>query len=206
VTCSYPSDTTYSIVVDDESKLIQTATMLKNGYPCVNAQTFTYNREAPSDAFKVPADYTIIDEKAIEESRALSKRAGQLFVEKKFTEALKLYQQGYEQYGSLNNGQVGADMLYMVGMCYPEMGQFDKMVETFLKYINEYSHLPGFDHAYYCLGLAYEELGQNEKALEAYEKCLLISEGIDEPDQYSITSAREHIEKIKAEQDNRPSP
>jgi tetratricopeptide (TPR) repeat protein len=80
------------------------------------------------------------------------------------------------------------------------------MVETFLKYINEYSHLPGFDHAYYCLGLAYEELGQNEKALEAYEKCLLISEGIDEPDQYSITSAREHIEKIKAEQDNRPSP
>ena len=205
VTCSYaPSDTSYSIVVDAESKLVETARMWKKGQPCVDAHAFTYNQENPSDAFEVPADYNIINEKGIEESRALYKRAEQLFVEKKFTEALKLYQQGYEQYGSLKNGQVGADMLYMVGMCYPEIGQFDKMVETFLKYINEYSHLPGYDHAYYCLGLAYEELKQNEKALEAYEKCLLISEGINEPDQYSVKSARKHIEKIKAEEDNRP--
>jgi len=206
VTCSYPSDTFYYIVVDAESKLIQTATMLKKGMPCVVAQTFTYNQESPPDAFKVPADYNIVNEEDIEESRALYNRAGQLFVEKKYTEALRLYQQGYERYGSLNNGRVGRDMLYMVGMCYPEIGQFDKMVETFLKYINEYSHLPGSDHAHYCLGLAYEELGQNEKALEAYEKCLLISEGIDEPDQYSVKSARKHVEKIKAEQDSRPSP
>jgi tetratricopeptide (TPR) repeat protein len=85
----------------------------------------------------------------------------------------------------------------MVGMCYPEIGQFDKMVETFLKYINEYSHLPGYDHAYYCLGLAYEKLGQNKKALEAYEKCLLINEGTNEPDQYSVKKAREHIAKLK---------
>ncbi len=205
VTCSYaPSDTSYSIVVDAESKLIQTARMWLKEQPCVDAHAFTYNQENPLGAFMVPADYTIIDEKAIEESKALYNRAGQLFTDKKFTEALKLYQQGYDQYGSLNNGQVGRDMLYMVGMCYPEIGQFDKMVDTFLKYINEYSHLPGYDHAYYCLGLAYEELGQNEKALEAYEKCLLISEGINEPDQYSVKSARKHIEKIKAEQDNRP--
>lgn len=197
ITCSYPSDTSYSIVVDDESKLIQTATVLMKGHPCVNAQTFTYNQEIPPDAFEVPTEYNLANEIAIEESRALYKRAGQLFVEKKFAEALKLYQQGYQQYGSLNNGQVGADMLYMVGMCYPEIRQFDKMVETFLKYINEFSHLPGYDHAYYCLGLAYEELGQNEKALEAYEKCLLISEGINEPDQYSVKKAREHIAKLK---------
>lgn len=205
VTCSYaPSDTSYSIVVDAESKLIRTARMWLKEQSCVDAQAFTYNQDVPSDAFKVPVDYNIINEKGIEESQALYKRAGQLFKDKKFTEALKLYQQGYDQYGSLNNGRVGADMLYMVGMCYPEIGQFDKMVETFLKYIDEYSYLPGYDHAYYCLGLAYEELGQNEKALEAYEKCLLISEGINEPDQYSIKSARKHIEKIKAEQDNRP--
>jgi TolA-binding protein len=205
VTCNYaPSGTSYSIVVDAESKLIQTARMWLKGQPCVDAHAFTYNQDVPSDAFKVPADYNIINEKGIEESRALYNRAGQLFTDKKFTEALKLYQQGYDQYGSLNNGQVGRDMLYMMGMCYPEIGQFDKMVETFLKYINEYSHLPGYDHAYYCLGLAYEKLGQNEKALEAYEKCLLISEGINEPDQYSVKSARKHIEKIKVEQDNRP--
>ena len=213
VTCSYPSDTSYSIVVDAESKLIQTATMLKKGYPCVNAQVFTYNQEAPSDAFKVPADYNIIDEKAIEESRALYYRAGQLFVEKKYTEALKLYQQGYEQYGSLDNGQVGADMLNMVGMCYPEIGQFDKMLDTFLKHISEFSHLPGSGEAHYCLGFAYDKLGQNEKALEAYEKCILIYEGLHEPDnqyqlnkQYQLKNARARIEKIKAEQDNRPSP
>ncbi len=206
VTCSYPSDASYSIVVDDESKLIQTATMLLKGHLCVNAQTFTYNQENPSDAFEVPADYNIIDEKAIEESQALDIRAGQLFVEKKFTEALKLYQQGYEQYGSLNNGQVGWDTLYMVGMCYPEIGQFDKMLDTFLKHISEFSHLEGSDDAHYCLGRAYEELGQLEKALEAYEKCLIIGEGIREPDHYLRKNARERIEKIKAEQDSRPSP
>ncbi len=207
VTCSYPSDTSYSIVVDDESKLIQTATMLMKGHPCVNAQTITYNQEAPSDAFKVPADYNIVDEKAIEESQALDIRAGQLFVEKKYTEALKLYQQGYEQYGSLDNGRIGWDMLYMVGMCYPEIGQFDKMLDTFLKHISEYSHLPGSDDAHYCLGRAYEELGQNEKALEAYEMCLIIGEGILEPDHYRfknarnyrLKNARKRIEEIKAE-------
>jgi tetratricopeptide (TPR) repeat protein len=196
---AYPSDASYSIVVDAESKLIQTATMLKKGQPCVNAQTFTYNQENPSDAFKVPADYNIIDEKAIQESRDLSERAFQLYKEKKYTEALKLYQQGYEQYASLNNGRVGWDMLYMVGMCYPEIGQFDKMVDTLLKHISEYSHLPGSDDAHYCLGLAYQKLGQNEKALEAYEKCLLIGEGIREPDQYPLKNARERIERIKAE-------
>jgi hypothetical protein len=207
VTCSYPSDTSYSIVVDAESKLIQTATMLKKGMPCVVAQTVTYNQEAPSDAFKVPADYAIVDEKAIEESQALYKRAGQLFVEKKYAEALKLYQQGYEQYGSLDNGQVGWDMLYMVGMCYPEIGQFDKMLDTFLKHISEFSHLPGSDNAHYCLGRAYEELGQNEKALEAYEKFFLIYEGLHEPDtQFQLKDARKRIEKIKADQDSRPSP
>jgi len=210
VTCSYPSDTSYSIVVDDESKLIQTATMLKRGMPCVVAQTFTYNQEAPSDAFKVPADYDIdiLNEKGFQESRALYNHAGQLFVEKKYAEALKLYQQGYEQYGSLNNGKVGADMLYMVGMCYPEIGQFDKMLDTFLKHISEFSHLPGFYDAHYCLGRAYEELGQNEKALEAYEKCILIYEGLlHEPDNlYPLKNARKRIEKIKAEQDSRPSP
>ncbi|MBC8470994.1 MAG: tetratricopeptide repeat protein [Planctomycetes bacterium] len=199
VTCSYPSDTSYSIVVDDESKLIQTATMLLKGHPCVNAQAFTYNQEVPSDAFKVPADYNIVDEKAIEESRALYNRAGQLFVEKKYTEALKLYQQGYEQYGSLDNGRVGAEMLYMVGMCYPEIGQFDKMLDTFLKHISEFSHLEGSDDAHYCLGRAYEELGQIEKALEAYEKCLDICEGIREPDQYRLKNVRKRMEKIKAE-------
>jgi tetratricopeptide (TPR) repeat protein len=210
VTCSYPSDTFYSIVVDVESKLIQTATMLKKGMPCMVAQTVTYNQENPSDAFKVPADY-IVNEKRIQESRALYNRAGQLFVEKKYTEALKLYQQGYEQYGSLKNGQVGWEMLYMVGMCYPEIGQFDRMLDTFLKHISEYSHLPGSDVAHYCLGRAYEELGQIEKALEAYEKCLIIGEGILEPDQnligkgilepdqYHLKNARERIEKIKAE-------
>jgi len=206
VTCSYPSDASYSIVIDDESKLIQTATMLLKGHPCVNAQAFTYNQEVPSDTFKVPADYNIVDEKAIEESRALDIRAGQLFVEKKYTEALKLYQQGYEQYGSLDNGRVGAEMLYMVGMCYPEIGQFDKMLDTFLKHISEYSHLEGSDDAHYCLGRAYEELGQNEKALEAYEKCILIYEGLQhEPDNlYPLKNARKRMEKIKAEQDSRP--
>ncbi len=199
VTCSYPSDTSYSIVVDDESKLIQTATMLLKGHPCVNAQTFTYNQEAPSDAFEVPAEYNLADEIAIEESRALYKRAGQLFSEKKFAEALKLYQQGYEQYGSLDNGRVGWDMLYMVGMCYPEIGQFDKMLDTFLKHISEFSHLEGSDDAHHCLGIAYEKLGQIEKALEAYEKCILIYEGLHEPDsQYPLKNARKRIGKIKA--------
>jgi tetratricopeptide (TPR) repeat protein len=206
VTCSYaPSDTSYSLVVDAESKLIETARMWLKGQPCVDAYAFTYNQENPSDAFKLPADYTIDGEEGIEESRALYKRAEQLFVEKKFAEALKLYQQGYEQYGSLNNGRVGRDMLYMVGMCYPEIGQFDKMLDTFLKHISEFSHLEGSDDAYYCLGLAYEELGQNQKALEAFEKSILIYEGQYEPDnQYPLKNARKHLEKVKALLDSGP--
>jgi len=217
VSCSYaPADTSYSIVVDAESKLIQTATMLKKGQPCVDAHAFTYNQENPPGAFEVPADYTIIDEKAIDESQALSERALQLYKEKKFAEALKLYQQGYEQYGSLNNGLyeqygapnkglVGWEMLYMVGQCYAELGQFDKMVDTYLKHISEYGHLPGSDDAHYCLGLAYHILGQNEKALEAYEKCLQIGKDIREPDQYPVKNARKRIEEIKSEPDSRPS-
>jgi hypothetical protein len=206
VTCSYaPSDTSYSLVVDAESKLIETARMWLRGHPCVDAHAFTYNQENPPDAFEVPAEYNLAEEIALEESRALHKRADQLFVEKKFNEALKLYQQGYQQYGSLDNGRVAADMLYMVGMCYPEIGQFDKMRDTFLKHISEFSHLPGSDDAYYCLGLAYEELGQYQKALEAFEKSILIYEGRYEPDnQYPLKRARKHIEKIKAEQDSRP--
>ena len=199
VTCSYaPADTSYSIVFDAESKLIQTATMLKKGQPCVNAEVFTYNQESPSDAFKVPANYTIIDEKAIEESQALYKRAEQLYIKKKYAEALKLYQQGYEQYGSLDNGLVGANILYMAGQCYGELGQFDMMVDTFLKHIREYGHLQGFEDTHWCLGLGYLKLGQNEKALKAFEKCILICEGLREPDQYPLKDAREVIEEIKA--------
>ena len=80
-------------------------------------------------------------------------------------------------------------------------------MDTFLKHISEYSHLEGSDDAHWCLGIAYEKLGQIEKALEAYEKCILIYEGLHEPDsQYPLKNARKRIEKIKAEQDSQPSP
>jgi outer membrane lipoprotein-sorting protein len=77
VTCSHPpSNISFFLVVDPETKLIQRAKLWKNltqaGEPVFDAQVFTYNPELPDGffEFKAPEGTLVINEQAVEESPA----------------------------------------------------------------------------------------------------------------------------------------
>ena len=203
IKCSYrPSNTSFFIVVDPESKLIRRAKLWKNlewkGRACVDAQTFVYNQEIADEVFEIPSGMTIVNEKEIEESDTLVNQGEHLFHnEKKYAEALEVYQQVYDRFPELN---VAEEALMMVGLCHRRLGQHDKEIEAYQKAISEYPHLKGWiDATYFYLGRAYMEQGQKEKALKAFENCLVAGEGVRDPDKFPLKDAREHIAKIKGE-------
>jgi len=97
VTCSYhPSNTSFLIVVDPKTKLMQTAKLWQNlkqaGEPDIDAQTFIYNKDISDELFEIPPGMTIVNEKEIEESKALFDKGENLFhSEKKYAEAIGIY-------------------------------------------------------------------------------------------------------------------
>lgn len=201
VTCSYrPSNTSFFLVVDPGSKLIQSAKLWKNlkreGRPCIDAQTFIYNQEIPDKVFEIPPGMTIVNEKEIEESQALFDQGEHLFHnEKKYAEAMGIYQQVYDKFTKLN---IAEEALMMIGICHRRLGQPEKSIEAFQKAISEYPHLKGWiDATYFYLGCAYMDQGQKEKALKAFENCLSAGEGVRDPDKFPLKPARENIEKLK---------
>jgi hypothetical protein len=203
VTCSYhPSNTSFLIVVDPKSKLIQNARLWNNlqreGDPDVNAQTFIYNKDIPDELFEIPPGMTIVNEKEIEESRALINQGEDLFhKEKKYAEAIAVYQQVYEKYSDMN---IGEEALMMIGLCHRRLGQHEKEIEAYQKAVSEYPSLNGWIEAtYFYLGRAYMDIGQKEKALDAFEKCLAAGQGVRKPEQFPLKDARECIAKIKGQ-------
>jgi tetratricopeptide (TPR) repeat protein len=201
ITCSYrPSNTSFFIVVDPESKLIRRAKLWKNlewkGRPGLDAQTFIYNQEIADEVFEIPSGMTIVNEKDIEDSQALFNQGEHLFhKEKKYAEAMGIYQQVYDRFPKLNTAE---EALMMIGICHGRLGQPDKAIEAFQKAISEYPHLKGWiDATYFYLGCAYTDQGQKEKALEAFENCLSAGEGVRDPDKFPLKPARENIEKLK---------
>jgi hypothetical protein len=210
VTCSYhPSNTSFCIVIDPKSKLMLKARLWKNlhqeGEPDVHAQTFIYNEDIPDELFEIPPGFTIVNEKEIEESEALFNQGEDLFhKEKKYAEAIAVYQQVYEKYPDQN---IAETALMMIGVCYDWLGQPEKAIEAYQKAISEYPNRKGWSETtYFYLGCAYLDTGQKEKALDAFEKCLATGEGVRKPEQFPLKDARECIAKIKAEQNKQPSP
>ena len=69
-TCTYPpSNMSFLLVVDPESKLIEGAKLWSNlqheGEPYIDAQKFTYNEVFGDELFEVPADMTIVGEEVL---------------------------------------------------------------------------------------------------------------------------------------------
>ena len=208
VTCSYhPSNTSFFIVVDPKSKLMLKAKLWNNlqreGEPDVDAQTFIYNMDIPDELFEIPPGMTVVNEEEIEESEALFNQGEDLFhKEKKYTEAMAIYQQVYENYSDMN---IAEEALMMIGICHRRLGQREKEIETYKKAVSEYPNLKGWiESTYFYLGCAYMDIGQKEKALDAFEKCLAAGQGVRKPEQFPLKEARECINTIKTEQDSRP--
>lgn len=117
--------------------------------------------------------------------------------EKKYAEALKIYQQVYDTYP---DQIVAEEALMMVGLCHRRLGQRDKEIAAYEKAVSEYAHLKGWIEAtYFYLGRAYMEGGQKEKALEAFENCLRAGQGVRRPDQFPLKEARQCIDQIKGQ-------
>ena len=201
ITCSYgPSNNSYSFIVDAKSKLVESAMMWDNlkmeGRPVVNTHTIIYNEDIPDTLFEVPAEMRIINQVEDEQSRALFDKGEQLFhKEKKYAEALEVYQQVYDKYPQMN---IGEEALMMVGLCHRRLGQPAKEIEAYEKTVNEYPHLKGWVEAtWFYLGRVYSEQGQNDKALKAFENCLKAGEEVRKSDQFPLKDAHEYIAKIK---------
>lgn len=203
VTCSYkPLSCSFDFVCNRESKLITEGKYWRNvdrrGPPVCHASSFTYNEEISDEVFEFefPEGATVIDRKEEEEADALFNEAEELFHNKKeYKQAINIYQKVYEKYSHLNKGE---EALSMIGICYDCMGQYEKAIATYKKAIKEYPDLRGWiESTYFYLGLAYMQTNQKEKALEAFQNCLILGQGIREPDKFPLKHAREYIEKLK---------
>ena len=106
--------------------------------PKYNAASFSYNKNLDNEIF----DFHIPEGALINgqnQADILFDQAEKLFhEEKKYEEAFELYKHIYETYPDLNNGQYAANALSMIGICYGQLNQPEKGIETFLKLIEEY--------------------------------------------------------------------
>ncbi len=202
-TCTYPpSNMSFLLVVDPESKLIEGAKLWSNlqheGEPYIDAQRFSYNEEFPEDLFEVPAEMKVVGEEDSQQAAALLAQAEDLFHnEKKYAEAIELYWRVYNMYPKLD---LSAQALAMIGVCHDWLDQHDEAIEVLEKATREYPHVKGWAEAtWFYLGLAYHETGQEAKALEAFENCLKAGEGFRDPEKFPLKDAREFIASIKSE-------
>jgi len=201
-TCTYPpSSMSFLLIVDPETKLIEGARLWSNlkheGDPYINAQKFTYNEEFAAEMFEVPPDTTIIDEKDVVQAETLFEQAEQLFhKDKKYAEAIELYQQAYDKYPHVG---VGSSSLMMIGCCHSHLGNKEKAIEFCQKAYREFPI--GWEGVIqFYLGGGYMDNGQTKEALAAFEACLADAEGKRSPDQFPVKNAREAIVKLKGEQ------
>ncbi len=63
------------------------------------------------------------------------------------------------------------DILYNLGMCYTELGEPERAVETLSKCLQYYPH---YANAHVALGFAYSRLDDDEKAMDHFERALEI--------------------------------
>ena len=199
VTGSYkPLSTSFKIVFDLETKLIVHAKYWANasreGTPGLNVENIVYNEEVSDEIFDLE-QYTgavVVNEEGMEKRLALWRKAVALDCKKQYTEAIKVYQQLYEEYPQFIKTP---EALALIAICYREMGQYDKAIEYFEKVSREYS-APRYAilDGHRLLGCCYMTIRQNAKALEAFQKCLELI-GQWDPEGLRWKKAKELIEK-----------
>jgi len=200
VTCSHPkSNVSALLLVDPESKLVLQAKLWRNlqreGMPTFDARTITYNPEIPDGLFEfqIPPGATVIAEKDAEEVKALSERAELLVQDRKWAQALELYQQVYGKYPYVG---WGSNSLMMIGICHRHLGDNAKAIESYHKALREFP--TGWEGVVqFYLGAAYVANGQPQEALKTFEECLMDAEGKRSPDQFPIKDAHEYIAKLR---------
>lgn len=206
VTCSYkPLNASFWFVVDLESKLIIEGKHWFNtnreGAPNLHADSFVYNQDIPDQIFdfKIPGSAEVINQQDLEQADTLFDKAFGLYdKDKNYSEAIKIFQQVYELYPEQ---RIAESALSMIGICYGAMGEHQKAIESFEKAVREYPMLKGWSEStYFYLGRAYMKTGQKDKALEAFRNCLVIGEGIRDPNTFPLKHACGYIEKLESKE------
>jgi len=192
VKCSYKQlSASFWFVFDLENKLIVRGKHWSNvdreGPPNIDANTFVYNEEIPDEIFEfeIPEGAKVVYKKYVEQREELMQKAWELFEDKQYANALKIYQE--------------ADSLFMVGICYSNMGEHNKAIESFEEVIQEEDIQGSLSSTYFYLGNCYVQIGQKEKAIEAFENCLRSGQGFRDTEAFPMKNAREHIEKLESE-------
>lgn len=214
VTCTFDKlSISLWFVCDIETKLIQEAKYWNwsnsgtHEPPAIHATSFNYDNRITDDIFEfqIPQGVEVIyrpnEQNGQNPAQILIDEAENLFhEEKKYAEALDLYEQVYQKYPDLNNGTHAAHALMMIGICHGWLRQQDKAIEVFLKGIEEYSYLEGIEVTYFYLGCAYMDIGQKEQAIEAFENCLKLGNEDGDPDNFPLKNARQGIQELQNQQ------
>ncbi len=184
VTCGYNRlKASFWFIFDIESKLIVEAKHWSNphreGTCNLYADTFQYNVDIPDEIFEfeIPDDAQIVYQN--EDQDLLLEEAQKKFDNKEYTEALEMY--------------IQADYRFMQGICYINLGQYNKAIETLTDVVASNPE----SSAYFYLGIAYEEKGDKDKALEAYKNCLETNIENRKPNQFPLKEARERVDKLQ---------
>lgn len=191
VKCSFKQlSSSFWFVFDIKSKLIVEGKHWSNpNYEepvNLHADSFVYNEDIPDETFnfEIPDGAKVIYQKYVEQKDELMQKGWELFEDGQYTNALKIYQE--------------ADNLFMVGICYDNMGEHEKAIESFKEIINQEEDFQGsLSSTYFYLGNSYMQIGQKEKAIEAFENCLHSGKGFRDTEGFPMKNAREYIEKLK---------
>jgi TolA-binding protein len=202
VTCSYPpANCSFWLLFDAQTSLLTKARFWWNtsreGPPLIDADNINYNETMADDvfAFTIPEGATVVDSKARKEQQALFDQAEQLYKDKKYAEAINVYQSYYERYPKTNNAE---SALMMIGICLDRLDRKAEAIQALEKATREYPDLKGWSEAtYFYLGSFYLDNGEPEKALPTYKRCLELAEGIRDPNRFPCKEAREAIAQIE---------
>ncbi len=77
------------------------------------------------------------------------------FPERNYQKALKKFQTIHSQ--------------FRIGECYQKLGEFDKAIEAYQKFIEDYPEAHNVAEAYFKIGECYEEKGEHQKAIATYQ-------------------------------------
>ena len=177
VTGSYkPLSTSFMMVFDLETKLIVRAQYWTNsnreGEPALKTDNIVYNTEITDDLFDLEktTGAQVVSMEEMEKRFILWRKGIDLHDNKQYLEAIKIYQQIYDEYPQFIKTP---EVLIMIAICYRQMAQYDKAIEYFEKVHREYS-APRYAilDSYRLLGRCYITTGQDDKAREAFQKCL----------------------------------